>query len=505
MDFELKNTTEKGAKLVLEKLKQSRLAMLTVGTGGGKTYIAIHAIAQAIPDAHLIIIGPLAKTIDGDWGASVESYNRKMQTHITMEIFNYEKFDNDRTATRKSKTGQRQKASKEKRKSTFYNNLIARIRATDEKLVLIMDEVHRIKHSTGLRASRAITVAQEKNIQGTILLSATPITNSYLDSVSYLMIAGYYKNQSDFNRQHVLFWDDHHQPVVKDKSNQIRRDFFNNPDQIDRELDTFVVNFDVSALKPKTTMTDLRFEFEPDELKEYRQIYKDYRDGKYEHIQAARKEMFDYTNEHAQKKLDALDDILPTTHRPILVFYTYNSALNLLKEHFSQNHPDYDVLQMNGVVSAKKRFSGKTEPKNPKSVVLIQYVAGAEGWNARWSDTTVFYEPTYSYEKFNQSQGRNSRAYMSHEIHHYTFGFNKSLEEAVWQTVKNKKSFSDDLIEKFFDDDLIITNTPSQPIVQKVYDFNLNLTLSINQAKALKQYMDDLGVEINNSTMIEKV
>lgn len=500
MDFKLLEATEKGAELVVDKLKNNQLAMLSVETGGGKTYITIHAIGKVLPDAHIIIIGPKAKTIDGDWEKSIDSYNEAMNTNLTMELFNYEKFDNDKTKPKE--TGTRKTKAKRAKKSTFFNNLVARVRAGGPKYVLIMDEAHKIKNSTGLRAKRTMALAEEPNILAKILLTATPITNSYMDAITYLIMAGFYKNKSEFTAEHVKYWSDFHQPIVKDYDNNIRRDFFNNPEKIDKELDTFVVNFDVSNLKPDTDITPYRFDLSKDQLKEYRNIWKRYKNGEFDHIQSARKEMFDYTNQHCQKKLDAVDEILTKSQKPILIFYNYNSALKILLHHFETNHKDYDVFQMNGVVSEKKRFSGKVEPENPKTVILIQYVAGAEGWNARWSDTTIFYEPTYSYEKFNQSRGRNARAYMTNDIHHYTLGFNKTLEDAVWGTVDGKQSFSDSLIESFFDDEISIGKVETKP-EPKTSIFNLSLNMTLEQAQNLKKAIDEMNIEITDSKIIQ--
>lgn len=482
MGFELKEATVKGAELVLNKLKTKQIAMLTVDTGGGKTYISLHTIGQIVPNANIIVFGPKAKTTDGDWEESTASYNEVMGTNMRVTVYNYEKLDND----------------------TFFKTLMKDYSYKTADTVLIMDEAHRLKTPTGVRATRITKFSKQPAILARILLTATPITNSYMDAISYLIMAGFYKNKSDFTKTHVKFWDKHHQPVVRDKAGNIDRNLFNLPDLIDQELDTFVVNFDVSELKPPTETIDYRFNLSKAEQKEYNKIYRDYKNGMYEHIQAARKAMFDYINDHSQQKLDKISEILKTTDKPVIIFYLHNVALYDMLDYFEKNHPDYTIEQMNGHVIGKKRVTKK--PKSDKTIRLVQYQAGAEGWNAQWSDTTIFYEPIYSYEKFHQSDGRNVRAYMDNKITHYTLGINKTLEEMVWYALENKQSFSDGLIENFYDDDFAIHRPNPKDLIdpnekktssqkkEETKTFELLLNLTQSQAQELATRMKEMGI-----------
>lgn len=488
MVFELKEATEKGAELVLNKLKTKQIAMLTVDTGGGKTYISLHAIGQVAPNANIVVFGPKAKTTDGDWEDSTASYNEVMGTNLKTVVYNYEKLDNN----------------------VFFENLLIDYDYEKPNTVLILDEAHRLKTPTGVRARRIIELSHHPIMLAKILLTATPITNSYMDSITYLIMAGFYKDKSDFTRTHVKFWDKHHQPVVRDKAGNIDRNLFNLPDLIDQELDTFVVNFDVSELKPPTEDIAYRFDLPKDLQKEYNQIYRDYKDGLYEHIHAARKAMFDFINTHSEQKLEKVSEILKTTDKPVIMFYMHNLALDGILKYFKENHPDYVIEQMNGHVTGKKRAVKK--PDNPKTIRLVQYQAGAEGWNAQWSDTTIFYEPIYSYEKYHQSDGRNVRAYMDNKITHYTLGLNKTLEQMVWYALENKQSFTDNLIENFYDKDLAIHRPNPKDLVDPVKQapkpeptrlFELLLDLTQAQAQQLADKMNELGIKPVDSRILK--
>lgn len=481
--FELKEATEIGAKLVKEKLAINQLALISLGTGGGKTYISIHAIGSVIPNAHLVLITPLSKTKDGDWQASIDAYNEVMHTNLTMEIFNYEKLDNKK----------------------FVQDVKKHIKKSEKPIALVMDEAHRIKNATGVRAKACLELAKLNTVVAKLLVTASPVSNSYLDSITYLIMAGYYKNKTEFTNQHVAEWDEYHRPKVRNANHVVDKHLFLNWQQIEQELESFVVNFDVDDLKPEVITHHIDFDLTEQEYKDYRQIMKDYRNGEYPHIQAARKAMFDFTGQHAQQKLEKVSEIMKQTKRPIIIFYQYNATLQSLLDYFEKQHPNYSVVQMNGVIDEKHRFSGN-EPRKKKTIALIQYKAGAEGWNAQYSDTTIFFEPNYSYEQFQQAAGRNVRAYMDHSVTHWMLGLNKTIEDAVWATLENKQSFSDSLLKAMMNGYKItktgIDETESTP---EIFNVNLQLKMTNSQINELAQLIQEkqLGI-IQNAQVVKQ-
>lgn len=477
--FELKEATQIGASLVREKLANNQLALISLGTGGGKTYISIHAIGSVIPDAHLVLITPLSKTRDGDWQASIDAYNEVMHTELTMEIFNYEKLDNTK----------------------FVQTVEKSMQASKKPIALVMDEAHRIKNATGVRAKACLKLAAIDTVVAKLLVTASPVSNSYLDSITYLIMAGFYKNKTDFTNQHVEEWDEYHRPKVRNAQKQVDKHLFLNWQQIEAELESFVVNFDVDDLKPEVIKHHIDFELDDDEYKEYRQIMKDYRNGEYPHIQAARKAMFDFTASHSEQKLQQVSKILAQTKRPVIIFYQYNAVLHQLLDYLHEHHPSYDVVQMNGVVNNKKKFTGN-EPKKKKTIALVQYKAGAEGWNAQYSDTTIFFEPNYSYEQFQQAAGRNVRAYMDHGVTHWELGLSRTIEDAVWATLDNKQSFSDSLLKAMMNGYKITKPSNDQSSTQAnssseniqsvpLLSVNLQLIMTESEMNKLAQYIQE--------------
>ena len=95
---------------------------------------------------------------------------------------------------------------------------------------MILDEVHRIKLAGNGKISKRSTMilklAKQPFITTVLGLSATAFSNSYLDVAPYLVMAGYYRNKTEFLRKHIKKYDKYRQPVVTDDMGRITRDAF---------------------------------------------------------------------------------------------------------------------------------------------------------------------------------------------------------------------------------------------------------------------------------------
>jgi hypothetical protein len=83
-------------------------------------------------------------------------------------------------------------------------------------------------------------------------------------------------------------------------------------------------------------------------------------------------------------------------------------------------------------------------PATESWVYLVQYASGAEGWNCTETDTVVFYSLTYSHKQFEQGKGRIDRVNTSFsDLYYYVFKSASIIDDAVYKSLMEKKDFSE--------------------------------------------------------------
>lgn len=256
-----------------------------------------------------------------------------------------------------------------------------------------------------------------------ILLSATP-GDSYQDYIPVFLANGFYKNRTEFNREHVIYSRFTKYPKI---------DRYVNTRRLDRLRDRVLVNMDYHH-EIGIHHEDI---FVTYDLGKYKEAMKTRWDPfKGEPIQQASGLCYvlrRLVNEDESRR-DALEEILEHKDR-VIIFYNFDYERDIL----------LDVAYKNAIEVAE--WSGhahKPIPDTDKWMYIVQYTAGCEGWNCIKTDTIVFYSQNYSYKVMTQAAGRIDRLNTPFtDLYYYHLKSKSGIDLAISKALRDKKKFNE--------------------------------------------------------------
>lgn len=265
-----------------------------------------------------------------------------------------------------------------------------------------------------------ITIARKNKW---ILLSATP-GDTWMEYMTTFIANGFYRNKSDFVDQHVEFDQWVKYPKIK---------AYHNVDKLMRYR--------------REILVPMHFERK---TKRHRQFIKSSYDEKlYERVMKERWNIFEEKpiengSEFLQllRKLTATDEdrifnakFLMDIHDRLIIFYNYNYERDVLISICNDLGRHY--WEWNG-------HAHQEVPNTDKWLYLVQYTAGAEGWNCISTNTILFYSLNYSFKIVEQAEGRIDRLNTSYtDLEYYFLTSDAQIDKDIYKAIKTKEKFNE--------------------------------------------------------------
>lgn len=139
-------------------------------------------------------------------------------------------------------------------------------------------------------------------------------------------------------------------------------------------------------------------------------------------------------------RLEAICE-LSAKHPKLIIFYNFDYELDILRTLMTKL--DIPLAEWNG-------HRHEEIPQTDRWIYLVQYQAGAEGWNCIETDAIVYYSLTYSHKTFEQTQGRIDRLNTPFEdLNYYILISKAKIDLLIWRALVAKRNFHEGRNQKF--------------------------------------------------------
>lgn len=256
-----------------------------------------------------------------------------------------------------------------------------------------------------------------------IMLSATP-GDTWLDYIPVFVANGFYKNRTEFKREHVIYATFAKYPkvdryvgvgrLVKHRNDiLVRMPYLRETVRHDQKVS---VQYDVAAME--RIRKDRWNVYEERPIRDVSELFAVSR--KVANLDSSR--------------LAFIRELL-RKHPRLIIFYNFNYELERLRELGLDG--SFEVREWNG-------HNHDPLPTGEAWVYLVQYTAGAEGWNCVTTDAMCFYSLPYSWKLWEQAHGRIDRLNTSYtDLYYYILKSSSWIDSSIWKALMSKKSFNE--------------------------------------------------------------
>ena len=256
-----------------------------------------------------------------------------------------------------------------------------------------------------------------------IMLSASP-GDDWLSYWPVFVANGFYKNKSEFIREHVVY-------SRYSKFHQVER--YLNTQRLMRLRDKILIDMTIQR-HTKPHHEDVYCNYD---ISSYKEVFKKRWDPyKNEPLKQASelcyvlRKIVNSDESRQIKLLELLED-----HPKAIIFYSYDY--------------ERDILLGLGYSEGTKiaEWTGHKHepvPEGDKWVYLVNYASGAEGFCCISTDTVIFFSQTYSYKSLLQACGRVDRLNTKFiDLYYYHLKSRSGIDLAISKALKEKKKFNE--------------------------------------------------------------
>ena len=256
-----------------------------------------------------------------------------------------------------------------------------------------------------------------------IILSATP-GDTWTDYIPVFIANGFYKNKTEFIREHVIYSRFTKYPKI---------DRYVGTGRLIRLRDRILIDMDFTRhTEPHHEDVYVRYDV-PSYKDAIRTRWDPYKNEPIQQASGLCYILRRIVNSDDSRQVALLE--IFEKHPKIIVFYNFDYELDILKNLYYGEK--VEIAEWNG-------HKHQPIPKSDSWVYLVQYTAGAEGWNCIKTDTIVFYSQNYSYKVMTQAAGRIDRLNTPYtDLYYYHLKTRSGIDLAISKALGEKKKFNE--------------------------------------------------------------
>ena len=256
-----------------------------------------------------------------------------------------------------------------------------------------------------------------------IILSATS-GDTWQDYIPVFIANGFYRNRTEFCREHIVYSRFSKYPKI---------DRYINTGRLLSLRDSILVDMDFHR-ETVAHHEDVFCQYDISKYKEtIRSRWDPFRNEPVQQASGLCYILRRIVNSDESRQVALLE--IFEKHPRLIIFYSFDYELDILKKiHYGDG---VEVAEWNG-------HKHSPVPEGETWVYLVQYTAGAEGWNCIATDTIVFYSQHYSYKVLHQASGRIDRLNTPYkDLYYYHLKSRSGIDLAIGKALREKKIFNE--------------------------------------------------------------